>query len=344
MTTKRTKTGWRLDYTFAGQRRRENFPTREQADLRKLEIARARVSGETVTVPDIQVGALVERWESWLDTQTRSPAYRKRITVAKRALAPILATKLRHLSKPVLDNYVAMRKAAGRAGNTIGAEYRTLHAALEFALSREIIPRNPISHYRLEKPKERIPAVPSPEDLQRIFDHVRGTDENDRTSAWQFYWMALATGMRFSELASARADHIRNNTLTVIGKGGYQRSFAMPATPFPIPATGNILTTARGAQWKHRVLLNRLQGACVLAGLPIINLHTLRHAHATFALAQGEPLHSVMTRCGWRSFAVMQRYVSMARQWQISTYLPKPATSSTPKESDQHPTDCACYI
>lgn len=313
---------WFVDFTLAGRRYRERFADRAQAEIRKMEIARARATGDPVGVPNVSVGDIVARWEAWLDTRERSPQYRKRISVAKRALAPVLALKLRMLSKTAFDNYVAMRKAAGRAGNTIGAEFRVLHSALEFAVSRDVIARNPLAKYRLEKPKERVPEVPSPESLQRIFDAVRGSSDADRGACLRFYWFALATGMRFSEIVAARGEDVRNGVLTIIGKGGYQRAVTLPALPFAIPESGHILVNDRGAKWKHRVLLNRLQGACVLANEPVINLHTLRHAHATFSLAMGQSLHEVMSRCGWRSFSVMQRYVTLSRQWRISGFVP----------------------
>lgn len=323
MKLKRVNGVWLLDLTIAGRRLREKFCDKAQAEMRVLEIARARAAGEQIVVPNVSVADIMTRWEAWLDTQERSPQYRKRIGVAKRALAPVLGLKLRMLNKNVMDNYVAMRKQAGRAGNTIGAEFRVLHSALEFAVSRDIIPRNPIAKYRLERPKERVPPVPSPDELQRIFDAVAGSSEADRMACLRFYWFALATGMRFSEIATARGEDVRNGVLVVIGKGGYQRLVTLPQLPFDIPARGNILVNARGEQWKHRTLLNRLQGACVLAGLPVINIHTLRHAHATFSLAMGQSLHEVMSRCGWRSFSVMQRYVTLSRQWHITSFLPE---------------------
>ncbi len=94
------------------------------------------------------------------------------------------------------------------------------------------------------------------------------------------------------------------------------------ALPFDLPKKGLVLTRL-GKPWKENALIKRIQRSCVAVKCHKIQIHTLRHAHATYSLAVGDNVYDIMSRCGWKSFAIVERYVESARQYNIKSYLPK---------------------
>jgi len=66
-----------------------------------------------------------------------------------------------------------------------------------------------------------------------------------------------------------------------------------------------LVFTLRGRLWRRDTVRHTIWRACARAGVQRFGPHALRHANATYSLAQGENLYSIMARCGWRSFSVM---------------------------------------
>jgi len=93
--------------------------------------------------------------------------------------------------------------------------------------------------------------------------------------------------------------------------------------PFQPPAHGRVFTL-HGRLWRANTLHHAIQRACTRAGVPPIRTHDLRHAHATYMLATGAAsLYELMTRCGWRSFSVLEKYAAISEKYRCQTWLPK---------------------
>jgi len=288
--------------------------------MQEVQLRKSRGAG--LMTANVAVDDLVKRYMDWLRVQDRSDKYLEHYESVRRRCAPVMLMPIRRLNKAVYDHWVAERRAAGVSQATVINEFRALHAALEYAVSRELIPFNPLSKYKLASGKPRMPYVPTASELQRIFDALAGRDERQTHDAKRFFYFALATGARLNELISLRAENVSGNVVTIIGKGGWQRRFELPPLPFDLPTAGFVSTLGH-KPWCHRTALDKIHCACSAAGLPRMKFHTLRHAHATYECANGTPVRELMVRCGWRSLSVVQRYLDISRTIKPGPYLPQ---------------------
>ena len=124
---------------------------------------------------------------------------------------------------------------------------------------------------------------------------------------------------------------------SVKGRRKHERYAPLPDLPYSIPTAGRIFDRD-GYPWKEKTLLDRVQKASAKAGASKINIHSLRRAHATYELALGrKSVGHLMESCGWRSYAVFERYIQEARKYDIEEYLPQwPGTNRQeyPQRSD----------
>jgi len=319
---------WQIDYTRQvradGRKRikrfRESFDSPRDADLRILELRRRKLSGQPATDNEVEVQYCFSRWRAFLESSTNhSDTYRARVDYAWLQLSRHMPATLRQVTPTALDDYVALRSKAVKPA-TIRNEFRTLTACLNWCETRGVCV-NPIRRYLPPRVNHQPEPVTSPEDLQAIFDHLRSED------ARKAFWFILATGLRFSEFASLKADALTpGNTLRTVGKGTHgtprERHIVMPALPFKLPSKG-LLFTLRGRRWADQTLLDNIQSACDAAGVKRITVHHLRHCAATYKLAGGMNLFELMQHFGWRSFGIAQRYVDISRTVKDGNYLPK---------------------
>jgi integrase/recombinase XerD len=326
---KRPNGKYTIDYRVGGQRVRETWPTRAMASERMHEVALRRSRGARPVTANVSVDEIMARYIEWLRVQDRSAGYIAQYQSVRRRCAPIMMLQVRRLNKALYDRWVAERRAAGVGQQPVISEYRVLHAALEYAVSREIISENPLAKYKLAARKPRMPYVPTPEELQRIFDALRGRDAHQTHDARRLVYFALATGARLNEIITLRAENVSGNVVTIVGKGGWERRFELPPLPFDLPGAGFLFTLGH-KHWTHRTALDKIHAACTAAGLQRMKFHTLRHAHATYECANGTTIRELMVRCGWRSLSVMQRYLDISRTIKPGPYLPNFLSARTP--------------
>jgi|GEM_PF-2059577 len=275
---------------------------------RMAEINMRKRNGNVSYVADLTVKQLAVRYLDWLRLNERSVNYIKSINVVFNTCGPILELKARKLNKAVFDQWVATRRSNGLSQSSAATQYRIIHAVLEFALSRELITTNPLAKYRLPAAKPRAPYNPTPDEFQRLFDAISCAGQNCNNDLQKLLYFALATGARIGEIIDLDTRQISGNIVTIVGKGGWERKFEIPPLPFVINQSGHAFTY-KGQKWNYYTVLSLMKKACAAAGLPTIKIHTLRHAHATYELANGTSIRDLMVRCGWRSLNIMQRYV-----------------------------------
>lgn len=291
---------------------RESFDTRAEADDRTAALAMVHDASRGRRDPNITAGQCYRLYVSWLADNGRAPTYITRMEMSGRALFPMLDRPVERITRLHLDQYVAARKRQGVSHNTVLKDYRCLHAALAWAVTRDLIARNPIQRAGMTATKAQVPEIPTPEQLQAISDALD-------VDARRFMWLALATGARLSELIGLRAGDVRRGAdgglvIHFVAGTKFDRPRRCPV-PCPLPwrmEPGGHVLTRRGRPWKKMCIEQRIESACGIAGVHRITPHTLRHAHATYSLAHGANVYEVMSRCGWRSFSAMQRYVTLA--------------------------------
>lgn len=331
MKIKKLKSGrFQITYVYNYRKKRESFNTIYEAKARLLEIAQIRLRQKYNFIDDnnTSIQFCVNMWKEWLVSRGRSPKYLNRIKAGFAHLFPFLEISgiqnVSQLNKLIIDKYFMFRKEEGAKQQTIINEYRMLHAALSWAQSRDIILTNRISKYKPDPAKHIIPLIPSPEQIQKIFDNLENID------AKKIFYFILAIGSRFAETAALRGDDIQNNTIKFHRetKKGYIRYVKLPSLPFKLQQKG-LLFTLNKKKWHNRTLHRYIERACKKAKTPRINIHTLRHAHATYSLIIGgkeNSLQEILVRCGWRSLNMLSRYMTKNRMFTFEnaeTFLPQ---------------------
>lgn len=146
--------------------------------------------------------------------------------------------------------------------------------------------------------------------------------------------LLYGAGLRISEaLGLKRGDIPLGETLTVLGKGGKERSVPVlplvaealaayaAALPFSGPPSSPLFLSRRGRPMRAReaqALMQRLRGRL---GLPEkATPHALRHSFATHILQGGGDLRSVQELLGHASLSTTQIYTAMDTAQLLKTY------------------------
>jgi integrase len=157
-----------------------------------------------------------------------------------------------------------------------------------------------------------IPDVPSPDDLQKIFDAL------PTVATKKAFYALLALGCRvgsFCELMCEDTGVDGQIAFKREVKAGWQYRRPLPAFPFRLPERGVLFPDDRGVKWNHSTLFHRIVKACGVAKVERINVHSLRHCFATYHLAAGESSFDVMRYGGWRTLAMMTKYADQGREY-----------------------------
>lgn len=323
--------------TGDGRRRRFYGRTRgEAADkLRKAQHALSQglpLAGERLTVGDYLA--------RWLEESAR-PTLRPRVydsyrQVVRGHLIPAFGrTRLVKLTPDAIQAYMNQKLASGLRPNTVRNHHAVLRRALTQAERWGLAPRNVarlVSPPRA--PREEVKPL-SPEQARRFLDAVRG----HRLEA--LFQIALGLGLRQGEVlgltwptVDLEAGAVRVERTLQQYDGAYhldevktalsRRTLGLPA---PLVATlktrrteqlkshrrevgwiGNdwhlVFTTESGAPLSGKEVRRAFKVALQDAELPAQRFHDLRHAAASFMLAQGVPLKVAQEVLGHSTIAI----------------------------------------
>ena len=320
----RNKSGsYKIDYRVSGKRIRESYSSIQLCALRIQEIESGNVIKprfKKTLQKQISLEECFDTWYKWSITNGRlAESTQKLCKICRNTLFSWLQDnsiiQVNDISKSIFDKYVVFRKKQGVGLATIKKEYNFLSAALTFCVSRDIIISNPlISFWKGVSIKTNIPEVPKISTIQRIFDKLPDLDTK------KAFWFILSVGCRASEFTTLKSEDIKNGIIRFwrVQKGGYERYVKIPDLPFQY-GSKEFAFTFQNRQWRKETLCRRVQKSCDIADVPKINIHTLRRAHATFSLANGDNIYNLMQRCGWRSLQMVQRYVTISTRYTDST-------------------------
>lgn len=111
--------------------------------------------------------------------------------------------------------------------------YRTLRALFRWAIAEKLLEHSPLANIKVQPPKEQSPKPYTSEELQRLV----AVCDTEFANGAQFLGcrnkaiilLYATTGLRLSELANLKLSEINLGAIrgTVIGKGGWQRPFAI---------------------------------------------------------------------------------------------------------------------
>jgi len=318
-TTKDGRTIWRVVVTVGYGR---GAPTivrhaRSRREARLL-LAELRHLAESGFVPprNLTMERLLERWLAEHVEPRYSPkhAYTCRRLVSTHFAPAFGALRAKNLRPATLAAYYAAKREAGLSDATVHQHYRTIHAALAWALSMELVIRNVAD---VAKP----PRARSPEMRTLPAATLRGVVEALRGDPLELaVLLAATTGMRRGEICALRwrdvdlaerVVYVRGSLDTAPShRGEVRQTKTGRERTVPLPA----LALDRLAEYRRErvcpadafVIAERDPNNVTKAwrafadahGLAGVRLHDLRHSYATMLLEAGQPVKSVQDALG----------------------------------------------
>ncbi len=335
---KRADGRWEGRYTVGhdpktGKQKFKNVLGKTQAEVReKLKAAiEASKDLDVIKSDEYTIGQWMDVWfENCAKLKVRSSSHQTYKGYIQNHIKPYIGSiplnqltslDLQKLYKKLLNNGRVERKESkeqpkGLSAKTVRNINQVISSAMEFAKSQKLIRNNPTDGCSLPKAEHKEMQTLSAEQLSAFFTEAK------ESGVYEFYYIALATGLRRGELLGLKWQdidfengilHIHRQVSRIDGevveaplktKNSY-RNVAIGADAveilkaqkekmqsdyvFPSP-TGGPISPDSVLHMLHRVL-NR-------AGLPKVRFHDLRHTFATLALQNGVDVKTVSGMLG----------------------------------------------
>lgn len=262
-----------------------------------------------------------------LSAHTRD-AYRRDISAFFDFCARLGLTSIGSIDRRIVRRWVANLDTRGFARTSISRKVSSVRTMLEHCVDRNIIDANPAVGVNTARPAKPLPHAIPARSVAEAIDAVEGDDpESIRDRA--LLEVLYGTGLRVSEAASLTVDDIREDLMTVTGKGRRQRvvPIGRPARialhrwieqgrpRLASDASGrSLFVGVRGGALDPRGMRRILDRR--MASFP----HALRHSFATHLLEGGADLRTVQELLGHVDLATTQIYTSVTRDHLRATY------------------------
>lgn len=319
--------GWRN-----GKRHRKHFYGRTRGDVREQLTAAMRTHQQGLPVdPERQtVGQFLDRWlTDCAKPSVRPSTFRSYEQLARLHLTPAFGrVLLPKLSPQHVQRFLNEKLAAGLSPRTVQYLCVLLRGALSQAVKWGLVARNVAT--LVSPPRVRRAEIRpfGPEEARTFLAAVA----SDRLEA--LYSVALAVGLRQGEALGLQWSDIDLDRATLTVRQALQwvdsklvlvepksdrsrRTVPLPATTVRAlrshrarqlqerllagtrwQETGFVFTTSIGTPCDPHSVRRRYKAALKAAGLPTQRFHDLRHACASFLLAQGVQPRAVMETLG----------------------------------------------
>ncbi len=321
--------------------RRVSAPTRKGCEERLREAIQKAETGAGVNEERLILRDYLARWLESVEPTVRPSTYRRYSDIVRLHIAPVIGDRQLSTLTPLdLQRLYADRLAAGLSSTTVHHTHVMLHRALKQALRWGLVERN-VSEMT-DAPRRTVSDVTTWDGKETAAVLAAG-DDTDLAALWR---LALLCGPRRGELLGLRWEDVDldRGTLSVRrtlsrGKGGTwelgqpktasgRRSIALPASCVAAlrkhKATQNAERLRMGPIWEDHgfvftnetggplhvnSLMARYEKLVVLAGVPRIRFHDMRHTSATLMMANGIHPKIVQERLGHADISMtLNRY------------------------------------
>ncbi|BCJ62606.1 tyrosine-type recombinase/integrase [Micromonospora endophytica] len=282
--------------------------------------------------------------EAWLGNRRLSEhtrdAYRRDVAswlawCAERDLDPLQANFL-HVNEygRALENSRSARTGRPLTPATVARKLSALSSWYDFLVKLRALPANPVSgadRPRVDRDHSATVGL-TPAEVDALL--AAAEDDTGPTAARNRAALALLAdlGLRVGELVSLDVTDLGaergHRSVRFVGKGGKPRRRALtPSTAYAVDAylaeraarqgipvaqlTGALLITASGARLDRHSVFRLVRRLAQAAGIPAwarLSPHSLRHAFATSARAEGVPLEDVQDAMGHADPRTTRRY------------------------------------
>ena len=323
---------WAASITPPNGRRKTYYGKTRQEVVRLLQQAqKAILDGLPLTGERLTLGAFLETWlEDTARPSLRPRTFESYAMIVRQHLSPALgAVRLARLTPDMVQKYMKEKRESGLSARTVQYHHAILRRALVMAERWGLVGRNVarlVTPPTVQRDEVRPPTV----DQARAFIAVL---ERERLRA--LYLIALSLGLRQGEILGLCWEDVdlEDGTLSVrhsLQRYGHAYHLDNPKTrksrrTLPLPGSlvvelrahkarqlqerlllgqewrdqwDLVFTTEYGAPLCRYVVAHRFQRLLERMELPSWRFHDLRHAAATFMLAMGVGLRTVMEVLG----------------------------------------------
>jgi len=228
--------------------------------------------------------------------------------------------------------YTKLIEKDGVSQRTALHVHRVLSQALNYAARQDLIPYNPASREKITPPRPKWAKINFVDEEQaiKLLDKAAGSQYYD------FFYLALWTGMRRNEILALRWQDIDLDKGTISVNGSIDRvngrlerretktekscrtiSISTSACDLLrqrkgqliaqglVPRDGDyIFSKADGQPYDPDTVTHAFAKIAKSAGLPHTRFHDLRHAHASFLIKQGIPAKVISERLGHSGISI----------------------------------------
>lgn len=216
---------------------------------------------------------------------------------------------------------------------------------------RKLIDEDP--SYELESPKvgRRLPKYLNLDESVKLINTSYDSTSVSSKRDYCMITLFLNCGMRLSELRGINISDIRDDTLTVIGKGNKERTIYLnPAClraltewiedrkNYKINEPDALFLSSRGDRISHQMIQNLVKKRLFAAGIDTntYSVHKLRHTAATLMYKYGQvDIRSLQTILGHASVATTQIYTHVDNEALHEAVNKNPLSNLTPESSSR---------
>lgn len=244
----------------------------------------------------------------------------------------------REVEPLVVRRWIADLDRRDYARTSVARKASSLRRWFDVLTHRGLVDHDPTVRLGTRGPGRRLPRVLRPEQVSALLDAAEG-HEDDAMGARNRAVVELlyGAGARVSEVVALDLEHgdLQAGLVRLTGKGSKER-----IVPLGEPATDALVRWARdfrprlpgagaspalflsvaGTRLSDRAIRTIVDRAAMLAGLPHVTPHTLRHSFATHLLEGGADVRSVQELLGHVSVSTTQIYTHVSRAHLRTSY------------------------
>lgn len=326
---------WRAQIAIEGKRLSHNSKTRAECQAWLKNTIKQIDAGMSFNGANMSFGDFIDQWMKTIKENRREKTYAQYEVIVRKYIRPSFGNlRLRDLQPFQIEKYLTQKKTEGSGDRTCQMIYSVMHTALNSAVRKGLIGRNPLD--AVEKPRVRNsrPKITlQPEQIQHFLISIDG----ERNAV--LYLLAIVTGVREGEILGLKWSDV----------DWLKRHIKVQRQVYRIPHQGLIFSTPKtqsgvrtiavgeqtlmklqeyrerqslekesaGDRWKENDLvfptvigtpidpnnlLKDFKAMLQKAGLPPMRFHDLRHTNITLLLNDvGTPVKEAQQRAGHAS-------------------------------------------
>lgn len=268
------------------------------------------------------IGDLLPAFLLELEHSNRSAHTQRAYRTDLKALADFYSGPISDLNTEILRQFFAQH--LGLEPATRARKQAAVASFLKWAYQRELIPANPMGRVERVSLNPPTPRGVKRAEIERVLKLIPSDQFRDRL----LFRLLLETGLRISEALGLYIEDLDltldNERLTVIGKGGRQRTVLLEdphlvkllrrylkLTGYQHGPLFRATKNGRGGSLRYQSVQERWQHYCQQAGV-ICTLHQLRHTHATELINGGVSLNTIRKRLGHQHLQTTLRYAEQS--------------------------------